>query len=96
MRVIGVSPDSFDSHRAFAEKFELPFTLLIDEGAWLRERFGDPRGKKPLAARMTYVVDRTGIVRAVAGGEGVGVDEHLALAFEWAERLRAEAAGSRP
>lgn len=28
--VLGVSPDSVESHRAFAEKYDLPFTLLAD------------------------------------------------------------------
>jgi len=30
--VIGISSDSVESHRSFAEKHSLPFTLLSDEG----------------------------------------------------------------
>jgi peroxiredoxin Q/BCP len=45
--VLGISPDSVKSHKKFAEKYELPFTLLADEGkeavhaygVWGRKKF---------------------------------------------------------
>jgi peroxiredoxin Q/BCP len=38
--VLGVSPDSAASHRAFREKFSLPFPLLVDEDHALAARYG--------------------------------------------------------
>ena len=38
--VLGVSPDDAKSHRKFKAKYELPFTLLVDEGHALAERYG--------------------------------------------------------
>src|SRR5688572_288417 len=29
--VLGISPDSAESHRKFKSKYDLPFTLLVDE-----------------------------------------------------------------
>jgi len=38
--VLGVSPDSAESHRAFKEKYTLNFTLLADEGHTVAEKYG--------------------------------------------------------
>lgn len=38
--VLGVSPDSTASHKAFREKFNLPFQLLVDEDHALAEAYG--------------------------------------------------------
>jgi peroxiredoxin len=90
MAVVGVSADSLESHKAFAAKYGLPFALLIDVGGALRSRFGNPDGGADLFARITYIVDIDGVVRAVAGGPGVKVDEHVAAVHEWAKKLSEE------
>src|SRR5262245_20636357 len=41
--VIGISSDSADSHRRFADRFHLPFVLLSDADGAVRARFGVPR-----------------------------------------------------
>jgi thioredoxin-dependent peroxiredoxin len=86
--VFGVSADSHESHVAFAQKYELPFALLVDEGGALRKRLGNPDGSEPLISRMTYIVDREGIVRDVVGGPEVRVDDHVAAVKEWAAKLK--------
>ena len=53
--VIGVSTDSVERHRAFAEKHALPFILLADEEGTLATAFGVLNGK--YAARSTFVLD---------------------------------------
>ena len=63
--VIGVSSDSEASHAKFATKFKLPFTLLADAGGALRKRYGVPATLGLLPGRMTFVIDREGIVRHV-------------------------------
>ncbi len=61
--VIGISGQSVESHKAFAEKHRLTFTLLSDERNKIRKQFGVPTkffGLMP--GRVTYVIDKTGKV----------------------------------
>lgn len=58
--VVGVSTDSVESHRAFAEKHALPFTLLADIGGNLARAFGVLANG--FAERATFVLDRDGRV----------------------------------
>jgi len=63
--VIGVSSDSEASHQKFAEKFKLPCTLVSDAGGTVRKRYGVPATLGLLPGRVTFVIDRDGIVRHV-------------------------------
>ena len=63
--VVGVSGDSVASHRGFAARHRLPFPIIADEGGRLRKLFGVPRTLGILPGRVTYVIDRQGIVRLV-------------------------------
>jgi peroxiredoxin Q/BCP len=63
--VIGVSSDSPASHQRFASRHRLPFVLVSDEGGELRRRYGVPATLGLLPGRVTYVIDREGIVRHV-------------------------------
>ena len=63
--VIGVSSDSGDSHRKFAEKYKLPFTLLSDRDGEVRKRYGVPATLGLLPGRVTFVIDKDGVVRHV-------------------------------
>jgi peroxiredoxin Q/BCP len=78
--VLGVSPDSPESHATFREKYSLPFTLLADEahevaesyGTWVEKNFG---GKKYMGVeRSTFVIDADGNVAKVM--RRVKPDEH--------------------
>jgi len=61
--VIGISSDSEASHRAFAEKYKLPFTLLSDVGGKVRTAFGVPQTFGLLPGRVSYVIDKQGVIR---------------------------------
>jgi peroxiredoxin Q/BCP len=61
--VIGISSDSEASHRAFAEKHRLPFTLLSDRGGRVRSAFGVPATFGLLPGRVTFVIDKEGVIR---------------------------------
>ncbi len=63
--VLGVSADTPDSHRAFQRRHVLPYTLLSDEDGALRKAFAVPRVLGLLDGRVTYVIDREGVVRHV-------------------------------
>jgi peroxiredoxin Q/BCP len=63
--VIGVSTDSVQSHQGFATHHRLPFVLLSDQHAAVRKRYGVPSVMGLLPGRVTYVIDKDGIVRHV-------------------------------
>jgi thioredoxin-dependent peroxiredoxin len=64
--VIGISSDSVASHKKFAEKHNLPFRLLSDVNKQVRKAFGVPGDMLGLLpGRVTYVVDKQGIVRHI-------------------------------
>jgi peroxiredoxin Q/BCP len=69
--VIGVSPDSVESHRKFKAKYELPFLLLSDPGATLAQRYGawgekNMYGKKSTGLiRSTFVIGPTGRIESI-------------------------------
>jgi peroxiredoxin Q/BCP len=61
--VIGISGQSVDSHKRFAEKYHLTYTLLSDTGNKLRKQFGVPTNLFGLLpGRVTYIVDKNGII----------------------------------
>jgi len=63
--VIGVSGDSVASHRRFAANQGLPFLLLSDRDGKVREQYGVEKTLGLLPGRVTYVIDRDGVVRHV-------------------------------
>ncbi len=63
--VIGVSGDSQNTHERFAASKQLPYLLACDSDGTLRGAFGISKQFGLLARRITYVIDREGIVRDV-------------------------------
>ena len=69
--ILGISPDSSESHAKFAKKFSLPFTLLADPGNTVCEAYGvwkekNLYGRKFMGVeRTTILIDAEGIVRVV-------------------------------
>ena len=53
-----------ESHKKFAIEHELPFTLLSDPGHKVRDMFG-AYGLAHVLGRVTYVVDKKGVIRMV-------------------------------
>lgn len=63
--VWGVSGDDVVSHRRFADRHQLPFSLLSDSDQGLRRAFGVPKTLGLLPSRVTYVIDGEGVIRHV-------------------------------
>jgi peroxiredoxin Q/BCP len=61
--IIGVSDDSTESHARFVAKYHLPFTLLSDKGGRVRKLYGVKKSFGLIAGRVTFVIDRNGILR---------------------------------
>jgi peroxiredoxin Q/BCP len=66
-RILGVSVDSVESHKKFAEKFKLNFPILADDQQQVTAKYGvltSFMGMK-LARRSTVIIDPLGIVRKI-------------------------------
>jgi peroxiredoxin len=91
--VVGVSVDSPYAHRVWGRELELPFPLMGDlEHALLTayDALGEPiELLGPLGRYNAYLIDRTGVVRAIwpqpAEGGLSPVDQVLAAAREVAQ-----------
>jgi len=59
--VLGVSPDSVESHRKFRDKYDLNFRLLADEDHAVAERYGVWK-EKNMYGRKFWGVERTSFV----------------------------------
>jgi len=79
--VIGISSDSVDSHKSFAAKYNLPFTLLSDEGGKVRKLYGVQNSFGLFPGRVTYVIDEEGVVRHVFSSQ-LGVEKHVEEALQ--------------
>ena len=66
--VLGVSKDSVQSHKKFAEKYGLPFTILADPERTVIEAYDvwkekNMYGKKVMGVvRTTYLIDENGMI----------------------------------
>jgi peroxiredoxin Q/BCP len=85
--VIGVSSDSVESHKRFAEKHNLSFTLLSDEGGKVRRMYGVPNTFGIFPGRVTYVIDEAGVVRHVFSSQ-IGAVKHVEGALKSLAAIR--------
>jgi thioredoxin-dependent peroxiredoxin len=85
--VIGVSSDSVESHRRFAEKHDLSFTLLSDEGGKVRKLYGVPKTFGIFPGRVTYVIDEKGVIRHVFSSQ-IGAVKHVEGALKSLAAIR--------
>ncbi len=80
--ILGVSPDSPESHAKFKQKFHLPFTLLADVGHKVCDTYGVWGPKKFMGKsyegvlRTTFLIDPQGQIKHVY--ENVKPAEHSA------------------
>ena len=59
-QVLGISPDSMDSHYKFAEELNLTFPLIADPDKKLITMYAD--------GRIAYLIDKQGIVQMIVKG----------------------------
>jgi thioredoxin-dependent peroxiredoxin len=81
--IIGISAQSVESHKKFAEKYRLSYTLLSDQGNKIRKLFGVPSNLFGLIpGRVTYIADKTGKVLYIFNSQAQAtkhVDEALRI-----------------
>lgn len=79
-QVAGISSDSPESHQKFAAKYSLPFTLLSDPGGKVRKLYGAASLFGLMPGRVTFLIDRGGVVRHVYSSPG-RFERHVAEAL---------------
>lgn len=80
--VIGISGHSVESHKNFAEKYNLKYQLLSDNGNKVRKLFGVPANLFGLLpGRVTYVADKTGKVISIFNSQ-MQVEKHVEEALK--------------
>jgi peroxiredoxin Q/BCP len=89
--VLGVSADSVESHRKFADKYGLPYPLLADTDTTVSQLYGvwkekNYAGKTYMGInRETFLIDKDGVVRKV--WPKVNAAEHAQEVLETIESL---------
>lgn len=61
--VVGISTDSVESHKKFAEHHELPLRLLSDESGQVANTYGARSLIPRKVARSVFVIDGNGVIR---------------------------------
>lgn len=94
-RVVGVSPDSLESHEKFGAEFNLPFPLIADEAHALAEAYGAWGEKKNYGKtyegliRSTFIIDPEGrIAEAMYNVKATGHAERVAKKLQAAQATR--------
>lgn len=90
-QVIGVSDDSDESHRAFAEHRRLPFQLVADPSGELRRAYDVGNWLGVFRNRVTFVIDRDGVVRHGFASQ-LRATQHVSEALAVVRRLVADTA----
>jgi peroxiredoxin Q/BCP len=84
--VIGISSDSAESHQQFASRHSLPFILLSDVKGMVRKRYGVPAALGLLPGRVTYIIDKQGIVRHIFSAQ-FAAEKHVTEALKVLQTL---------
>jgi peroxiredoxin Q/BCP len=87
--VIGVSGQSVESHKSFATHHGLPFILLSDEKNEVRKLYGVPSSMGIIPGRVTYIIDKKGIVRHVFSSQ-FQPEKHIEEALKVLKELEKE------
>jgi peroxiredoxin Q/BCP len=86
--IIGLSGDSAESHREFREVHRLPFPIIADGDGKLRELYEVTSAIRLLTPRITYVIDKAGIIRA-AFRHDIAIGRHLEDTLAALEQIEA-------
>lgn len=87
--VLGVSSDSLESHKSFATHHGLPFLLLSDEDGKVRELYGVPSTMGIIPGRVTYIIDKKGVVRHIFSSQ-FQPEKHIEEALKILKELEKE------
>ena len=79
--VIGISSDPVETHGRFANECGVRFPMLSDKGGKVRALYGVKSSLGVIPGRVTFVIDRQGIVRSVFSSQ-ISPKRHISKALE--------------
>jgi len=85
--IVGISSDDFEAHKKFISEHGLPFLLLSDEKNEVRRLYGAKTAFGLAPARVTYVIDKQGIIR-MAFSAMLSATKHVTEALKIIEALK--------
>ncbi|UJR80598.1 peroxiredoxin [Sandaracinus amylolyticus] len=91
--IVGVSADSGESHKRFAERYQLPFSLLSDPDRKLARDYAIVRPLGLGARRVTFVIGRDGKIRGAFHHE-ISMSRHVTDVKDLLTRLQGETSAS--
>jgi peroxiredoxin Q/BCP len=92
--ILGISVDDVESHKKFAEKHGLPFTLLADADKAVSKNYGVLKtymGVMEMARRDTFIVDPQG--RIAKHYESVDPEGHSKVVLDDIKAMKAKSKG---
>ena len=93
--VVGISGDSIESHRRFVANRQLPYTLVSDADGAIRRSYGVNKTLGLFPGRMTFVIDREGIVRLCYESQLLAA-RHVSEALKMVQTLSRSPASGTP
>jgi len=84
--VLGISSDSVSSHKTFIDQYKLSYRLLADTEGVVRRAFEVPRSLGMIPGRVTFVIDREGVIRFIYNSQ-LRAQQHVERALEAARIL---------
>ncbi len=87
--VVGVSSDSVQSHKSFADNHRLPFTLLSDEKQQVRKLYGANSRLGLFPGRVTFIIDKKGIIRHIFSSQ-IQPTKHIQEALQILKEIDSE------
>ena len=85
-QIVGISSDSVESHRRFASRHTLPYTLLSDPGGKVRGQFGVKKTLGLFDGRVTFVIDRDRTIAHVFSS-ALHAERHVQEALRTIQRM---------
>lgn len=86
--IIGISSQSVKSHKEFADKYNLNYTLLSDKDSKVRKLFGVPTNFMGIIpGRVTYVVNKAGVVVFLFNSQ-TKAEQHVSEALQVLKELK--------
>lgn len=86
-QVIGISSNDQASHEKFASQYKVPYLLLTDPGASVRDAYGVKKTFGLLPGRATFVIDKNGTVRHIYSSQ-MNPDRHIDEALAALRKLQ--------
>ncbi len=90
--IVGVSADSSESHGSFRERYGLGFPLVADPGKNIIRAYG-AESLFGLTARVTYVIDKAGIIQSVIRHD-LAIGKHLPDVLGALEQIQSSFTGT--